>query len=189
MHRTAIQLIISIGLAVSIVSCGSSASTTTTTTTASGGATTSRSGATASVPSTSAASSSAPLPAPCTLVTATDVASFFDNAETASSSPTNQLVGRTTCLYNLKVGVQGRQIGVATLNDFAKNNPNYGYPPPTSTIPGLGSSAVLATTNNKERRLTVKVGANAVEITVDFYDKPIDDGFITQLAKTALGRI
>jgi hypothetical protein len=155
----------------------------------SGGTTTSGSGATASLPSTTATSGSAPLPAPCTLVTATDVASFFDNAETASSSQTSQLVGRTTCLYNLKVGVQGRQVGVATLNDFAKNNPNYGYPPPTSTIPGLGSSAVLATTNNKERRLTVKIGTNAIEITVDFYDKPIDDGFLAQLAKTAVSRI
>ena len=185
MRMRATGLVVSMGLAVAVVGCGSN----TTTTPATVGASTTGSGPATGSPSTDAHITSAPLPDPCSLVTATDVGSFFDNAETASSSTTNPSRGRSTCLYNLRTGSQGRQVGVSALNDFDKNNPSYGYPPPTLTISGLGDSAVLATTNKTVRQVTVKVGTNAIEISVDFYDKPVDDAFVTRLAKTAVSRI
>lgn len=98
-------------------------------------------------------------PPPCDLLTATDVAPFFDNAETSATSGPGTVPGVASCGYNLKVGTQGRQVGLRTLDDFEKNNPNYGYAPPTSMVPGLGDSAVLATPGRSTRVLTVRPGS------------------------------
>ena len=82
---------------------------------------------------------------------------------------------------------QGLQVSIETLNAYA-SNPAYIFPAPSSTtIPGLGDLAVIETSNTNERRITVKLGTNAIQVTVDFYTKPVDDAFVTQLAKDAVG--
>jgi hypothetical protein len=78
-------------------------------------------------------------------------------------------------------------VNIETLADYA-SNPAYVFPSPSTTVPGIGDLAVVATTNTNESRITVKLGGNAIQITVDFYDKPIDDSFVTQLARVAVGR-
>ena len=95
--------------------------------------------------------------------------------------------GVAQCTYNLSVGSQGLQVSIETLNAYA-SNPAYIFPAPSSTIPGLGDLAVIETSNTNERRITVKLGTNAIQVTVDFYTKPVDDAFVTQLAKDAVGR-
>ena len=96
------------------------------------------------------------------------------------------------CLFNLRVGVQGKQIGVRTLTDFG-NNPAYIFPnADVTTVPGLGYPAVLNTHVSgsvHQSTLTVKLGKNALEIHVEWYTDSVNNAFVTQLAKDALARL
>ena len=78
-------------------------------------------------------------------------------------------------------------MNIETLTNFA-DNPAYLFPSPSTTVPGIGELAVVEATNTNEHRITIKLGANAIQITVDFFDKPPDDAFVTQLARVAVGR-
>jgi hypothetical protein len=187
--------VVAISLAASVLAgCGgddssakqsssSTLSSTSTTAATAGTATTSASATT----STTSTGSAAPLPDPCTLLTVPDVAPLFDTTELQSNS--GQAGGSARCIYSLKVGTQGLGVGIRTINDFA-NNAAYVFPSEkTTAAPGLGDQAVIRTANTAERQISVKTGKNVIEITVDFYTKPVDDAFVTKLAKTALSRI
>jgi hypothetical protein len=162
-----------------MAACGSSSNksaTTSSSTTAS----------TASAATASAAKTAA-LPDPCTLLTTDDVAAFFDGEAITAKPSTGPAPGVAQCSFNLSVGAQAKQVNIETLTDFA-TNPAYVFPSPVTTVPGVGELAVIEASNTNEHRITVKLGANAIQITVDFYDKPVDDAFLTQLARLAVGR-
>jgi hypothetical protein len=115
------------------------------------------------------------------------VASFFDGAAITAKPSTGPAAGTAGCDFNLAAGSQAKQVSIKTLADFA-SNPAYVFPSPSTTVPGIGDLAVIETTNTNEGRITVKLGGNAIQITVDFVDKPQDDSFLSQLARAAIGR-
>jgi hypothetical protein len=121
------------------------------------------------------------------LLTTQDVVPLFDGGAVTAKPSTGPAPGTAQCSFNLTAGVQAKQVTIKTITDFA-NNPAYLFPSPSTTVPGIGDVAVVETTNTNEGRITVKLGGNAIQITVDFYDKPVDDTFVTQLARVAVGR-
>jgi DNA-binding NarL/FixJ family response regulator len=58
-----------------------------------------------------------------------------------------------------------------------------------TAVSGLGDGAIIDTVNTGTRRITVKEGKNALEVTVTFYTQPIDDAFVTHLATVAVGHL
>jgi hypothetical protein len=133
--------------------------------------------------------SPASLPAPCTLVTTADVTPVFGAAAVTATPSTGPAPGTAACSFSLTAGSQGRNVIVKTRNDYA-NDPSYVFPSGTHiTGSGLGDFAVVETMNaQKESTITVKLGKNALEIMVNFYDQPVDNSSVTQLAKEAVAR-
>jgi hypothetical protein len=149
--------------------------------------------ASASQPTTSNApvSAAGPLPAPCSLLTVADVAPLFGTTALDVKPATGPAPGTAVCSFTLKVGSQGKEVDVKTRNDYA-NDPSYVLPTASATatsVSGLGDGAIIETVNTGTRRITVKKGKNALEITVTFYTQPIDDAFVTHLATVASGHV
>jgi hypothetical protein len=129
------------------------------------------------------------LPPPCTLLTATDVNAFFggvplDFMAVASVSP-----GQSECVIERKVGTTARMISVTDRVNFG-DDASYVFPNlNTTAVTTLGYPAVLEHPSEGESRITVKLGKNALAISVDFYTDPVNDALATQLTKAALARL
>ena len=175
-----IRLALVVGSIVMAAACGSSSNK------ASSSASSTATGTAASGATTTVAKAAA-LPDPCTLLTTQDVAPLFDGAAITAKPSTGPAPGVAQCSFNLSVGAQAKQVNIETLTNFA-DNPAYLFPSPSTTVPGIGELAVVEATNTNEHRITVKLGASAIQITVDFFDKAADDAFVTQLARIAVGR-
>jgi hypothetical protein len=136
-------------------------------------------------------SAAGPLPAPCSLLTVADVAPLFGTTALDVKPAPGPQPGTAVCSFTLKVGVQGKEVDVKTHNDYA-NDPSYVLPTASATataVSGLGDGAIVDTVNTGTRRITVKEGKNALEITVTFYTQPVDDAFVTHLATVAVGHL
>ena len=177
----AIRLAVMVGTIALLAACGSS-SNKAASASSSGNAT----NASASVAGATA-SNPAALPDPCTLLTTQDVAPLFEGGAVTAKPSTGPAPGTAQCSFNLTAGVQAKQVNIKTISNYA-SNPAYVFPSPSTTVPGIGDLTVIETTNTNERRISVKLGSNAIQITVDFYDKAPDDALVTQLARTAVGR-
>jgi hypothetical protein len=172
--------------AVSLGACGSSSTNASgsisTSTTVSNGSTT------ASVTTTTAAASGRTLPAPCALLTKTDVAPLFGTTDLSVSSSVEAANGTAECSYSLRVGVQGLGVSVRTRTGYA-NDPSYVFPQEGTSVAGIGDLARITPVQAHSADITVKLGGNAISIHVEFYTKPIDNAFLTRLARDAVSRI
>jgi hypothetical protein len=134
------------------------------------------------------------LPPPCTLLTIADVEPLFGTTALDATPSTGPAQGVAECSFSLSVGVQAKAVDIKSRKDFP-NDASYIFPDQgTTPVPGLGYPAVLQTTNNhgsntvNQSTLTVKLGTNALEIHVEWYTDPVNNAFLTQLAKAALAR-
>lgn len=179
-----IRIVLLVGTIALLTACGSSGNKAASTSSTNNG---SSSNGSNNGGSNSSTSSGRALPDPCTLLTTQDVAPLFDGGAVTAKPSTGPAPGTAQCSFNLTAGVQAKQVNIETLSDYA-SNPAYVFPSPSTTVPGIGDVAVIESSNTSERRISVKLGGNAIQITVDFYDKAVDDSFVTQLARTAVGR-
>jgi hypothetical protein len=85
------------------------------------------------------------------------------------------------------VGWQGLSVVIKTRADYA-NDPSYVFPQPGTNVPGIGDMAVITSPQRTAGEITVKPGADALDIYVDFYTKPVDNAFLATLARTAVER-
>lgn len=147
-----------------------------------------------SAPTSAAASSDTvgvtkALPPPCTLLTAADVNAFFggvplDFTPTASGSP-----GQSECVIERKVGTTAKMISVTDRVNFG-DDLSYVFPSQNTTaVTTLGYPAVLEHPSEGQSQITVKLGKNALAVSVDFYTSPVDDAVTIQLTKAALARL
>jgi hypothetical protein len=130
------------------------------------------------------------LPAPCILLTRADVAPLFETATTAlyARPSTGAASGTAQCAFGLSVGSQGMTVTIKTRTDYA-NDPSYIFPQQGTTVPGIGDLAVITSVQRSSGEITVRLGKDAIDIYVDFYTKPVDNGFLTTLARDAVGRV
>jgi hypothetical protein len=173
-------LVLGVVAATGLVACGASSSqpsvTTTTASQPSGGATPANSGGQAKS-----------FPAPCSLLTTADVQPLFGAAAITATATTGPATGTAQCAFSLTVGSQGKSVSIKTRNSYA-NDPSYVFPSAPTKVAGIGDAAVVETTNTREGTITVKMGKNAIQITVDFYDQPVDNAFLTRPARDAVAR-
>ncbi|MCU1427207.1 MAG: hypothetical protein JWL83_1207 [Actinomycetia bacterium] len=168
--------------AMSMVGCGSSSTKSSTST-----STASQPAATSTTAS-SAASSGQPLPAPCTLLTKDDVASLFGTTALDATPSQGPATGTAQCSFGLTVGSQGKTVSIRTRTDYA-NDPGFLFPQDGKKVPGIGDLAIITSPQLHSGRITVQLGKNVVEINVEFYDQPVSETFLTQLAKAAVARV
>ena len=150
---------------------------------------------TGSATSAPASTKTIALPASCTLLTIADVEPLFGTTALQRIPATGPDRGVAECSFSLSVGVQAKAVSVRTRTDYP-DDLSYIFPSQeTTAVPGLGYPAVLQGTNHhrsntvNQSTLTVKLGTNAVEIHVEWYTDPVNNAFLTQLAKTALARL
>jgi hypothetical protein len=122
------------------------------------------------------------------LLTKTDVAPLFGTTD-LSVTPSVEAANRTAqCSFSLRVGVQGLGVSVRTRTDYA-NDASYIFPQEGTRVAGIGDLALITTVQAHSADITVKLGGNAVSIHVEFYTRPIDNAFLTRLARDAVARI
>jgi hypothetical protein len=155
---------------------------------AAAGASTTASTQSVSSKTADSASSGQPLPAPCTLLTKQDVSALFGTTALNATSSQGPQPGTAACSFSLSVGSQGLGVSVRTHDNYA-NDPSYVFPQTGKKIAGLGDLALISSAQAHSSYVTVKLGKNALVVYVDFYDKPVDDAFLTQLAKDAVARL
>jgi hypothetical protein len=174
-----------------LAACGSSSSNSSapgsTTSTAASTATTGITSRSSSSTSPSAVSTK-PLPAPCTLLTKADVAPLFGTTALYARPSTGPVPGTAQCAFGLSVGSQGLSVIVKTRTDYA-NDPSYIFPQDGTSVAGLGDLAIISTAQSHSGNATVRLGKNAIDIHVEFYTKPVDNAFLTQLARDAVARV
>jgi hypothetical protein len=187
MHRCSL-LLGSLAL-LGLAACGSSGAKSTTSA-ISGVTTTSAISSGSTTSSAPASASTQPLPAPCTLLTRADVAPLFETATTALyARPTaGPASGTGQCAFGLSVGSQGMTVTIKTRTDYA-NDPSYIFPQGGTTVPGIGDLAVITSVQRSSGEITVRLGKDAIDIYVEFYTKPVDNAFLTTLARDAVGRV
>lgn len=138
-------------------------------------------------PSTSA-TSARPLPAACTLLTKTDVAPLFGTTDLNATPSADSATGTALCFFSLRVGVQGLGVSIRTRTDYA-NDASYIFPREGTSVAGIGDLALITSAQAHSADITVKLGGNAIAIHVEFYTKPIDNAFLTLLARDAVARV
>ncbi len=187
-------------LAIAAAGCGSSSKVVSGTGSAGGSAAASAGsapGGSASpkAPSPTAGVRTVALPAPCTLLTPADAAPLFGTTELSMGAVPRTAAGVAQCSFNLKVGIQAKQVSIVTRQDFA-NDQSYIFPKDgTTPVNGLGYPAVVRSTDNhssssaNRSSLTMKLGKNVLEIDVEWYTDPVNNAFLTTLAKAALARV
>lgn len=90
------------------------------------------------------------------------------------------------CTFSPSVGVQGKGVSVTTHND---GDISYVFPNATKgTVGGIGDVAVIEASGSS-RKMSIKLGRNALVIEVGFYTQPPDEAFLIQLAKKAVARL
>jgi hypothetical protein len=170
-----------------LAACGSSGAKSSD---ASGATTATTIGNASTTSSTPAPASTRPLPAPCTLLTRADVAPLFETATTAlyARATTGSVAGTAQCAFGLTVGSQGMTVYIKTRADYA-NDQSYVFPQQGTTVPGIGDLAVITSVRRSTGEITVRLGKDAIDIYVEFYTKPVDNAFLTTLARDAVARV
>jgi hypothetical protein len=166
-------------------SCGSSGKSSS----ATSSATSSNATATSGAPTTSAGGRAAALPAPCTLLTTDDVVPLLGTAVDTVPTTGSGAPGAAQCTYERKVGATALNIAVWTRDDFAKD-PSFVFPSTGTRVNGLGDVAYYQSSQAATRgQVWVRLGSNAIQVTVSLYDKPIDESFVEGLARKAVSRV
>lgn len=179
-------------LAVTVSACGSSKKTSIppakVSTTSSAQPSSPRSAGSTAAPSPSGGVTKA-LPSPCALLTAGDVAAFFGNVPLDFLAQKSGAPGQSECVIERKVGTTAKMISLVDHVNF-DNDQSYIFPNQNTTaVTSLGYPAVLEHPSMGESMVTVKLGKNALAVSVDFYTSPVNDALVIQLTKTALSRI
>jgi hypothetical protein len=128
--------------------------------------------------------STKPLPAPCTLLTKSDVAPLFGTTS-LDATPNSGPAPTAQCAFGLSVGSQGLSVTIKTRTDY-ENDPSYIFPQQGTAIAGIGDLAIISSAEQNAGGITVGLAKNAIDIHVDFYTKPVDTAFLTRLAKDAV---
>jgi hypothetical protein len=97
--------------------------------------------------------------------------------------------GVTACTYSPPTGVQAKNLSVRTRPEYAKDL-SYVFPSaPTGKVSGIGDEAIVQLhEGDKSGTITVRLGKNAMEITVNGYDRAVDSAILQSLARAAVSR-
>ena len=152
------------------------------------------SGATASETTSSAGASTVDearsrLPQPCHLLSRGEMTPLFGATARLDAIPTaGPAAGTAQCAFERARGPQGDGVNVWTRANYAVDR-SYVFPSVGRSIAGIGQFAVISPELAHRAEITVKLGANAIEIDIEFGNGPADDHLLVDLAKDAVSRV
>jgi hypothetical protein len=143
------------------------------------------SGRTAGLPKVPSRTST--LPAPCTLLTPSEMLPLFGTKHVDIQATRGPAPGTAQCGYTRIVHSGMDLLRVWTRNDYASDL-SYVFPSYGRMVPGIGDVAVLTPTQQHAGTMTIMLGNNVIEMDVNSISQRNDDALLIHLAKDAVRR-